>query len=124
MDDILSQLKPLLLKIGLAAVALGILLILFRHLRQWHCPMHDRGIRRRIDDILAADAQEQQEQEGAIPLASPRSTVRKWKVSGVEKANGNDATWFVDAESRANAKVKAELKGMIVTAVERAAQEH
>jgi len=119
MDDILSQLKPLLLKIGLAAVVVGIVLILYRHLMQWYYRMQDRAKPRQVDPTAATEAEDL---EGTIPLAT-RSSVRKWKVSGVEKTSGEDTTWYIEAESRANAKVKAELKGMIVTAVERAAGE-
>ncbi len=121
MDDILPQLKSLLMKLGLAAVAVGTLLILFRYVRQWYYQKHDR---RNPPQIAQPSPDDPDEQDDTIPLANLRTSVRKWKVSGVEKVTGNDATWFIDAESRANAKVKAELKGMIVTAVERAAGEH
>ncbi len=40
MDDLLSQLKPLLMKLGLAAVIVGILLILLRYARQWYDQKH------------------------------------------------------------------------------------
>lgn len=120
MEEILNQLKPMMLRFGLAAVAVGVLLILFRLGREWRYRRQVGGSQRPAGEISSDDAEER---EGTIPLANPRSLVRKWKVSGVEKAGGNDATWFIEAESRANAKVKAELKGMIVTAVERAAKE-
>jgi hypothetical protein len=119
MEEILSQLKTLLWKGGLAAMAAGLLMILGRYLLQWHYPKRDRPNPRQTD---RAPAREPEEQDDTIPLAT-RSSVRKWRVCGVDKASGNDATWYIEAESRANAKVKAELKGMIVTAVERAAGE-
>ncbi len=120
MDDIVAQLKPLLLKIGAASLAVAALSLLFRHLRQRYDRKHELRKRPQVGEMPAGEADAQ---DGTIPLANLRSSVRTWKVSGVEKASGNDATWFIDAESRANAKVKAELKGMIVTAVVREAEE-
>lgn len=44
----------------------------------------------------------------------------KYRVDGVDKESGFDTTVYVDGQSAANAKVKAELQGVIVTAVIRA----
>jgi hypothetical protein len=43
----------------------------------------------------------------------------RWRVHGVVKATGNDIRMSVDAETEANAKAKAELRGIVVTSVER-----
>lgn len=43
----------------------------------------------------------------------------RFKVSGVERATKKDTVWYCEADSAANAQVKAELEGIIVTAVER-----
>jgi hypothetical protein len=42
-----------------------------------------------------------------------------YRVIGVDRATKMDTTWRVRAESRENAKVKAELEGIVVTAIER-----
>lgn len=44
----------------------------------------------------------------------------RFKVSGVRKDTRQDVTWFCEADSPENAKVKAELEGIIVTGIERA----
>ncbi len=41
----------------------------------------------------------------------------RFRVSGVDKESGFDTSMVIDAESEANAKVKAELKGIVVTSV-------
>lgn len=117
MDEILTQLKPLLWQIGLVAIVIGVALIALRQVRQWQWERRERG--GKWENV---EPQGEAGEDGTIPLAHARTGMRKWKVSGVEKASGEDATWFIEAESRANAKVKAELKGMIVTAVERAVE--
>jgi hypothetical protein len=117
MEETLSQLKTALWTGGFVAIAIGVVVILSRYLLQRY--YWGRGSVR-SSQIGRAERGQPEEQDDAIPLA-PRSSVRKWKVSGVEKSSGNDATWYIEAESRANAKVKAELKGMVVTAVERSA---
>ena len=43
----------------------------------------------------------------------------RFKVTGVHKDTRQDTTWYCDADSAENAKVKAELEGIIVTRVER-----
>lgn len=43
----------------------------------------------------------------------------RFKVTGVQKDTRQDMTWYCDADSAENAKVKAELEGIIVTGVER-----
>lgn len=44
----------------------------------------------------------------------------RFKVSGVRKDTRQDVTWCCEADSVENAKVKAELEGIIVTGIERA----
>ena len=41
----------------------------------------------------------------------------KYRVLGVDKASGMDTTWYTPASSAANAKIKGELQGIIVTEV-------
>jgi hypothetical protein len=43
----------------------------------------------------------------------------RYRIVGVVAATGTDIRMYVDAETPANAKVKAELKGVIVTEVEK-----
>ena len=52
--------------------------------------------------------------------ATPRDRFGRFKIRGVVKATGQDIKTYVDAETAANARVKAVLKGIIVTSVERA----
>ncbi len=40
-----------------------------------------------------------------------------YEVSGVDRATKMDTTWRVQAETRANAKAKGELEGIVVTSV-------
>jgi hypothetical protein len=53
-----------------------------------------------------------------IPVAPPVGPGR-FKVSGVERATRKASVWYCEADSEANARVKAELEGIVVTAVER-----
>lgn len=43
----------------------------------------------------------------------------RFKVIGVHKDTRQDMTWYCEADSAENAKVKAELEGIIVTDIER-----
>lgn len=57
---------------------------------------------------------------GAFPLEPEPIPVEvdgpgRYRVVGVVKATGTDVKTYIDAESRANAAVKAELKGIAVT---------
>ena len=52
----------------------------------------------------------------------PPSGPGKFKVAGVRRDSRQDVVWFCEADSPANAQVKAELEGIIVTAVERQAE--
>lgn len=42
----------------------------------------------------------------------------RYKIVGVDKATSLDTTWHCHAQTRANAKAKGELQGIIVTDVE------
>jgi hypothetical protein len=44
----------------------------------------------------------------------------RFKVTGVDRQTRMDTVWHCQAENEANARVKAELEGIVVTAVERA----
>jgi len=43
----------------------------------------------------------------------------RYRVVGVDRATKLDTTWHVEADSVANARVKAELEGIVVTGIER-----
>lgn len=43
----------------------------------------------------------------------------RFKISGVRKDTRQDVTWFCVADSPENARIKAELEGIIVSAIER-----
>ncbi len=58
-----------------------------------------------------------------LPVDLPADKPGKFRVSGVDRESGLDAVLYIDAESAPNARVKAELRGMIVTQVESAAEE-
>ena len=58
-----------------------------------------------------------------IPVDLPADKPGKFRVSGVDRESGLDEVLYIDAESAPNARVKAELRGMIVTQVESAAEE-
>jgi len=119
MEDVLQQLKSFLWQFGIVAVVAGVLLIVLRKVLQRRRKAN-RARRQQQGDAATAVSENGDE---SIPVVAPRGTQRTWMVSGVEKDSGEDATWFIEAESRANAKVKAELKGMIVTAVVRAPEQ-
>ena len=59
----------------------------------------------------------------AIPVDFPADKPGKFKIIGVDRNSGLDEVLYIDAESGSNAKVKAELRGMIVTHVESAEDE-
>ena len=44
----------------------------------------------------------------------------KFRIRGVDRKTRMDTTWYCEAESAENARVKGELEGIVVTAVERA----
>jgi hypothetical protein len=51
------------------------------------------------------------------PATSPDNGEGMYCVVGVDKESGMDTTWHVHAVSAANAKVKGELQGIIITQV-------
>lgn len=51
------------------------------------------------------------------PVAPPPPASSRYQCDGVDRETQMDATEYVEAQSPANAKVKAELRGMIVTKV-------
>lgn len=60
-----------------------------------------------------------QKQERPMPPAFPVTSFGgRYKVTGVDRESGLDTTWYCQADSPANAHVKAELQGIIVTNVE------
>jgi hypothetical protein len=56
----------------------------------------------------------------AFPVQAIEDGPGKFRVVGVDRDSGMDVTDHIDAASAANAKVKAELRGIVVTRVERA----
>jgi hypothetical protein len=58
---------------------------------------------------------------GSVPSAFPVQPLGpgRFKVTGVHKDTRQDMTWYCEADSAENAKVKAELEGIIVTRIER-----
>jgi hypothetical protein len=69
---------------------------------------------------------------GMIPITAPAAQVRalpsvepsgpgRFRVSGVDRETRMDCAQYYDAESEQNAKVKAELDGIVVTDVARVA---
>ena len=61
----------------------------------------------------------------AVPAASPETDdgEGEYEIIGVDKESKYDTVWKIHAMNRANAKVKAELEGIIVTSVTREANE-
>src|SRR3954447_13966961 len=57
--------------------------------------------------------------QSALPVRNGDDGPGRYRVGGVNRATGADVTLHVDAATLANAKVKAELQGVIVTAVEK-----
>jgi hypothetical protein len=55
----------------------------------------------------------------AFPVVPIAGGPGRFRVIGVDRESRMDTTWHCQAESEANARVKAELEGIIVTAVER-----
>lgn len=43
-----------------------------------------------------------------------------YRITGVDRETRMDTEWYVEAQSEANAKAKAELEGIIITRIERA----
>ncbi len=58
-----------------------------------------------------------------LPVDLPAEKPGKFRVSGVDRESGLDEVSYIDADSASNAKVKAELRGMIVTQVDSAEEE-
>ena len=53
------------------------------------------------------------------PSAAPFDGEGRFRVVGVDRKTGMDTTWYTHAASAANAKVKGELQGIVVTQVTR-----
>lgn len=58
-------------------------------------------------------------QDTDAPTSNHLSKPGLFKINGVDRATKMDTSWNVQATSEANAKVKAELEGIIVTDVTR-----
>lgn len=75
--------------------------------------------------IRSANHKEQREREAHAATPPPFAARAEdppgtFVVTGVDKESGLDVTEYIPAVSSANAKVKAELKGVVVTGVRRA----
>lgn len=68
-------------------------------------------------DTLAAMARALECSPRSFLLAEAPVSPGRFRVSGVDRESRLDTTWYCDADSEANAKVKAELEGIIVTSV-------
>ena len=55
----------------------------------------------------------------AFPVIALQDGPGNYKVRGVDKESRADVERFVQADSRANAQVKAELDGVVVTSVDK-----
>jgi hypothetical protein len=56
--------------------------------------------------------------EAAAKIGTHESGTFSFRIIGVDRNTGLDRTWVTRAATEANAKVKGELQGIIVTAVE------
>ena len=74
--------------------------------------------------LVLLRASRRREQVGSafpvIPAGAEADGPGTYRVAGVDKVTRADREITVDAASRANAQVKAELEGLIVTSVRRA----
>jgi hypothetical protein len=55
-----------------------------------------------------------------MPAPPPEDRPGRFRINGVDRQTKLDTTWYVQADSVANATVKAELEGIIPTKIERA----
>jgi hypothetical protein len=55
-----------------------------------------------------------------VETPAPIESDGNYRVVGVDRESGMDTTWYTTAASAANAKVKGELQGIVVTEVTRA----
>ena len=55
----------------------------------------------------------------SLNMPDDKPAAGRYVVRGVDRQTGMDTTWRCTAESEANAKVKGELQGIVVTSVER-----
>jgi hypothetical protein len=53
----------------------------------------------------------------AFPVVSLEDGAGQYRLSGVLRESEEEVAWLIDAESRANAIAKAEIRGMVVTQV-------
>jgi hypothetical protein len=67
--------------------------------------------------VLAVRSRQRHRAQG-FPIAMPAGPGR-FKVSGVKRDTRQDVVWHCDADGPANAQVKAESEGIIVTRIER-----
>jgi len=75
----------------------------------------------RILDATFEEVTERKAVHSAETLAPPPIGGNgRYCVIGVDRASGMDTTWYTAAASAANAKVKGELQGIVVTQVTRA----
>lgn len=54
-----------------------------------------------------------------VELGADVESPGRFRIDGVDRESGMDTTWRCNADSQANARVKAELQGIVVTAVHR-----
>jgi hypothetical protein len=82
--------------------------------RAYDDPLHPNNIARTMATIPTDPKAKSRAEE----LAANRDRPGRWKVVGVDRATKMDTTFHTNADSEANARVKAELEGIVVTTVE------
>ena len=87
---------------------------------EWICILAFMGIIVAVV-VVAVLARGRRPAPHGFPVGPP-SGPGKFKVAGVRRDSRQDVVWYCEADSPANAQVKAELEGIIVTAVERQAE--
>jgi hypothetical protein len=56
---------------------------------------------------------------GGFPVLAETDGPGKFRITGVDQRTSLDVTDYITADSAANAKVKAELRGIVVTKIDR-----
>ena len=72
-----------------------------------------------VTGAAASDGPIRTGMQGPIPVQEVGRGPGRYRIVGVVAATGTDIQMYVNADTPANAKVKAELKGVVVTEVEK-----
>ena len=112
--DLLIIVTALVVTVAAVATALAIIVSVL-----------NRGVRRARPHVeqtcrrAAAAWAATRPQPAAFPVQLLSDRPGRFRVSGVIAATEQEVVWLIDAQSEANAVVKAELRGAVVTKVER-----